>query len=66
MSDIMTAPEAARLCDVHPETIRKAIRDGVLPEHKFGAAYVLNREDVERWNKSRKPAGNPNWVKATP
>lgn len=43
-----TLDEAAALLKVHPQALRRWIREGRLPARRFGKQYRLNLEDVER------------------
>jgi excisionase family DNA binding protein len=47
---LLSAQEAGRVAAVHPETVRRAIRAGVLPVAGYvGQRPRLRREDVEAW-----------------
>lgn len=42
-----TLAEAARLLNCHPETLRRAIRDGSLRAARLGRGYRLSRSDLQ-------------------
>src|SRR5215218_6098234 len=47
---LLTVSDAARVAGVHPETVRRAIKTGVLEAAGYvGKRPRLRREDVERW-----------------
>lgn len=36
--------EASRILKVHPETVKRLIREGKLPATKFGNKWIMDRE----------------------
>lgn len=61
-SGMLTSREAAELLRLKPETIQAYVRTGKLRAVKVGRAYLLRREEVERFLESppspeRAPAG---------
>jgi excisionase family DNA binding protein len=44
---MLTVPEAARLAERDPETIRRWIRSGRLPARKVGTQHMIEEEDLE-------------------
>lgn len=47
---IMTITEAATVMGMHHTTLRRAIRDGLLPASQpDGRAYRITREQLMRW-----------------
>jgi excisionase family DNA binding protein len=44
---MLTVPEAARLAERDPETIRRWIRSGRLPARKIGTQHMIEEEDLE-------------------
>jgi excisionase family DNA binding protein len=44
----LSIAEAAGLASVHPDTIRRWIRDGKLKDHRAGSASRVSRRDLER------------------
>lgn len=42
-----TLAEAARLLNCHPETLRRAVRDGSLQAARLGRGYRLSRADLQ-------------------
>jgi excisionase family DNA binding protein len=43
-----TLEEAASMLKLHPQTLRRWIREGKLPAKRFGKQFRLRREDFER------------------
>src|SRR5919199_298383 len=43
-----TLEEAAQILKLHPQTLRRWIRQGKLPARRFGKQYRLRVEDIER------------------
>ena len=43
-----TIAEAAELLKLHPQTLRRWIREGKLPARRFGRQFRLTLEDIER------------------
>ena len=50
--------EAARYLGVHPETMRRWAREGIIPAAKLGnrGGFRFEREDLRRFLKNRKPS----------
>ncbi|HEX5583259.1 helix-turn-helix domain-containing protein [Gaiella sp.] len=44
---MLTVPEAARLAERDPETIRRWIRSGRLPARKVGTQHVIEESDLD-------------------
>lgn len=44
---MLTVPEAARLAERDPETIRRWIRSGKLRARKIGTQHVIEEDDLE-------------------
>src|SRR5262249_49316407 len=44
-----TIEEAAHMLKLHPQTVRRWIRQGKLPARQFGKQFRLRPEDVERF-----------------
>jgi excisionase family DNA binding protein len=42
----ITVLQAAKLAGKHPETIRRWIREGLLPAKKLGLVWFINPHDV--------------------
>ncbi len=47
-----TLAEAAALLSCHPETLRRAVRDGELRAAKLGRGYRISRPDLEAFWKA--------------
>jgi excisionase family DNA binding protein len=44
---MLTVPEAARIAERDPETIRRWIRAGKLRAHKIGTQHVIEPDDLD-------------------
>lgn len=44
---MLTVPEAAKIANRNPETIRRWIRAGRLPSRKVGTQHVIEERDLE-------------------
>jgi excisionase family DNA binding protein len=61
---LLSVPEAAAAKNVHPHTIRSAIRRGALPARRLARGFLIHRRDLERWTpaqvgRPRRAAGIP-------
>jgi len=41
--------EAAKRLDIHPESVRRLIRQGKLPGSKFGNKWLIERDTLEQF-----------------
>ena len=39
--------EASKILDVHPETVKRLIREGKLPATKFGNKWIMDRDRLQ-------------------
>jgi excisionase family DNA binding protein len=46
--EVLTVRQAAEVWQVHPETVRRAIRDGSLPAFRARGTYRIPRTALER------------------
>lgn len=46
---MLSTIEAAEYKDVHPQSVRIAIRDGRLPAVRKGHMYLIRRQDLDAW-----------------
>ncbi len=46
LENYVDVSEAAKILKVHPETVRRLIREGKLPATKFGNKWLLDRDRV--------------------
>lgn len=44
---MLTTTQAAALLGVHPQTLRKLVRAGILPAYRVGHHYRLHPTDLE-------------------
>lgn len=47
--DTMTIDEVAAYLRLHPLTVRRLAREGILPAYKVGRRWQIGRADLERW-----------------
>ncbi len=55
----LTVGEAARLLDMDPSAVRRAILQGRLPATKFGRDWSLRPEDVAAYQRRPHRGGRP-------
>ncbi len=55
----LTVGEAARILDMDPSAVRRAILQGRLPATKFGRDWALRPEDVAAYKQRPKRGGRP-------
>ncbi len=46
---VMTVEEVARYVRLHPSTIYRLAREGILPGVKVGSQWRFNKERIEQW-----------------
>ena len=46
--------ETAVLMDITPDEVRRLIREGKLAAKKYGASYIIRRENISWWLKQQK------------
>lgn len=46
---MMTLEEVARYLRLHPSTVYRLAREGIIPGFKLGSQWRFNRERVDRW-----------------
>lgn len=49
LTTVMTVREVAELLRVHPATVYRLVRRGVLPGFKFGGNWRVNKEALDVW-----------------
>ena len=64
LSPVITVRALADYLRVHPLTVYRLLKHGLLPGFKVGSDWRFNREDIERWrlaqtSQSLAPAGIP-------
>jgi len=63
---LITTAETAVILKVSPVRVRQLIRDGQLRSEKRGRDHLLDRDEVERFNRDgRRPGGRPKKLTAT-
>ena len=55
-SDWLTTDEAAQILRMHPETVRRWAREGLIPAAKLGnrGGFRFRREDLDRFLEQRR------------
>jgi len=57
---LITTAEAAAILKVSPVRVRQLLQDGQLKSEKRGRDHLLDRNEVERFNRNgRRPGGRP-------
>lgn len=46
---MLSVPEAAQLKNVHPHSVRQAIKERRLPAEKKGNMWLITRKDLDAW-----------------
>jgi excisionase family DNA binding protein len=59
LSAYVSVPQAARELSVHPETVRRLLRQGVLPGSKAGTLWFIAKEDLGRFKATYDPRTGP-------
>jgi excisionase family DNA binding protein len=59
IQNLVTVPEAAKLLNITPAAIHKAIKRGRLPTLKLGRAFLIQRADLVQYRKTRSVGGRP-------
>ena len=57
--DLLTTAQAAELAGVSREAISKAISRGYITAGHFGQARTIERAELERWLREKRPVGRP-------
>jgi len=53
--DVLTTEEAAALLRLHPQTVRRLVRQGTLPGRKLGRDLRFSRRQLMAWVEGREP-----------
>lgn len=51
--EIMTSKEVAEYLSLHPLSIHKYARNGVLPAFKIGTDWRFQKKDIDKWIKDK-------------
>ncbi len=54
MSSLLSPSQAARLLDLHPNSIRRLAAQGKLPSRRVGWARVFELQDVQEFAEARR------------
>ncbi|HVO43588.1 MAG TPA: helix-turn-helix domain-containing protein, partial [Aggregatilineales bacterium] len=49
LDDYVTVPDVAKRLAIHPESVRRLIRQGKLPAKKFGQSWLVQRDVLEQF-----------------
>ena len=52
---VMTVDEVCEYLRVHPTTIYRLIKQGMIPAFRVGGRWRFNVEDIEHWSHDRGP-----------
>lgn len=52
----LTVPQVAERLGLHPESVRKMVREGRLPAFKAGRSWRFDPAEIEAWRKRQQPA----------
>jgi excisionase family DNA binding protein len=56
---VLTTQQAAEILKVSPRQVTRLIKKNLLEVIRFGKVYILTQEEVERYQRERKPRGRP-------
>lgn len=56
-SPVLTVRGLAEYLRVHPSTVYRLVKLGLLPAFKVGSDWRFNREDIQRWRLAQPTAG---------
>ena len=55
LSAYISVPQAARELSVHQETVRRLLRQGVLPGCKVGTLWLIAKKDLQSFRATHNP-----------
>lgn len=56
---MLTTKESAAELNIQPRSVKKLCQRGILKAEKIGRDWLIEEEEVERYQAQRKPAGRP-------
>ncbi len=59
LSAFVRVPQAAEELSVHPETVRRLLRQGTLPGSKAGTLWFIAKRDLRRFKEGYDPRPGP-------
>jgi excisionase family DNA binding protein len=59
IQNLVTVQQAAKLLNITPAAIHKAIKRGRLPHLKLGRVFVIQRADLIQYSKTKSVGGRP-------
>lgn len=57
--ETLTTTQAAALLNIQPRSVVQLIRRGLLTAEKRGRDYFITRDELERYQRARRPAHRP-------
>jgi excisionase family DNA binding protein len=59
IQNLVTVQQAAKLLNITPAAIHKAIKRGRLPCLKLGRVFLIQRDDLTQYRKTKSVGGRP-------
>jgi excisionase family DNA binding protein len=59
IQNLLTVQQAAKLLNITPAAVHKAIKRGRLPHLKLGRVFVIQRADLIQYSKTKSVGGRP-------
>lgn len=56
---VLTTAEAAKRMDLTKNTVLAYIERGLIKARKLGPIWLISEEECDRYNRERRPRGNP-------
>lgn len=53
---VFTLKEVAEYLSIHPDSVRRYVKRGLLPAFKIGTDWRFNKESVDQWRKAQETA----------
>jgi excisionase family DNA binding protein len=66
MSALLSPSQAARLLNLHPNSVRRLAAEGKLPSQRVGWSRVFTVQDVQQFAEARRRRGNTAQAKRQP
>lgn len=55
----LSIPQVAEILGLHPESVRKLVRQGRIPAFKVGRSWRFHREELDAWRQNTAPRSAP-------
>lgn len=59
MSNILTTEQAAKILEIEPVSVIRAINRGRIKAVKLGVQWIIERDEVERYKRERRVKPKP-------